>query len=94
MEFLLRQGILHLSHRHQLLDLHDLSGDVRVNGVEDRLHSLSQAERHEDAVCAAGEADGGAFEGYSEVWHGGCVGGGGCCWRIVEEDDAVDGLSG
>lgn len=70
----LRHHLLHLTHRNQLLDFHNLAGDVRGHGQEDGAHAFAEAHGGEDVVGAFGEADAGADECDAEVGHGECAG--------------------
>jgi hypothetical protein len=65
----LLERLLHLTDGDQLLHLHDLAGVVGRDGVEDGGHSLAEAEGGEDTAGFAGEANGGADEGYAEEGH-------------------------
>ncbi len=49
-----RQGLVDLLHGHQLLDLHDHTGRVGRDAVEDGLAALAQAQGREDAARALG----------------------------------------
>ena len=57
LDFSLAQHAVHLFHTDKLLDLENHTGELRVHGVEDGLHSTAQAQRGEDTSCALGKTD-------------------------------------
>lgn len=65
----LRQRLLDLLHRNQFLDSHDLTSDLRRDGVEDCSHAVAEPEGFEDALGSFGHADAGADERYAEEGH-------------------------
>lgn len=69
MHLLLGQSLIHLLDSHEFFDLHDLTGHVLVDGVEDCGHAFLEAEGVEDVSCAARETDCRADEGDAEVGH-------------------------
>ena len=62
-------GAFALRHRQELLDFHDLPGDVGGDGVVYDGHSLPEAQRREDPVLPLGHADAGADQRDLEVGH-------------------------
>lgn len=52
------QRAVHLLDAHELFDLEDHTGELRLDGVEDGLHASAKAQRGEDASRALRQADG------------------------------------
>lgn len=70
MHFLLCQSSVDFFHRHELFNLHDLTRDLRRDGVEDCSHPLPQTKSFQDAMGLPGEANGASHELDSEICHG------------------------
>lgn len=66
-DLLLGQQAVDLLDAHQLLDLEDHSGKLRMHGVEDGLHAAAQPKGGKHAPRPLGQANGGTVKSDAKV---------------------------
>lgn len=69
MYLFLCQRLIDLLDGDEFFNLHNLTGDILVDGIKDRCHSLLEAEGIEYVPCATRKTDCGSDEGDAEVGH-------------------------